>query len=416
MTSGTGLDTSMRMRLLKRRPASLSILADKDFRNYFIADAPFEFGAEVRRFAMSWMALTLTGSQFWVGLVTGLPGLTIVLFAPLSGVAVDRYNRRNLLIWVRAAFVAFALPLGVLALTDAMEPWHLIVATLAVGAVRALSLPALRAFLTDMVGRERLLSANALTGSSSSAGELIGPVIAGVAVKALGIASGFFMVAAAFGCCALLLFRVKPRPPTEVSRGPALAQLREGLSYVAKTPPLPALMIITVTQLPAGVVTPLIPVYARDVLEVGAPGYGVMSGCLGAGFLVGALATSAVQDFPKKGLALIVTAVCWDAGALAFGFSRVFPMSLAMLFLMGVAGAVHAIFLLTLFQTVASDQMQGRVLSMFNVVTASFPLGFILGGTLASLFGNEAAIVIGAVVSTPVVLMTYAMSPVLRRM
>ena len=404
------------MRLLKRRPASFSMLADTDFRNYFIADVPFEFGAEVRRFAMSWMALTLTGSQFWVGLVTGLPGLTIALFAPLAGVAVDRYNRRNLLIGVRAAFVAFSLPLGVLALTGAMEPWHLIVATLLVGAVRALSLPALRAFLTDLVGRERLLSANALTGSSSSAGELIGPVVAGVAVKALGVASGFFMVAAAFGSCALLLFRVKPKPPTEVSRGPAMAQLREGFAYIAKTPPLPALMIVTATQLPAGVVTPLIPVYARDVLEVGAPGYGVMSGCLGAGFLVGALATSAIQDFPRKGLALIVTAICWDAGALAFGFSRVFPASLALLFVMGVAGAVHSIFLLTMFQTVASDRMQGRVLSMYNVVTASFPLGFILGGALASLFGNEAAIVIGVMVSTPVILVTYAMSPGLRRM
>ena len=69
-----------------------------------------------------------------------------------------------------------------------------------------------------------------------------------------------------------------------------------------------------------------------------------------------------------------------------------------------------------MFQTVASDQMQGRVLSMFNVVTTSFPLGFILGGALASLFGNETAIVMGAVVSTPVMLDTYAMSPALRRM
>ena len=120
------------------------MLGDRNFRNYFIADVPFEFGAEARRFAMSWTALTLTGSQLWVGLVTGLPGLTIVLFAPLAGLAVDRYNRRNLLIGVRAAFVAFALPLGVLALTGAIEPWHLIVATLAVGAVRAMSLPVLR--------------------------------------------------------------------------------------------------------------------------------------------------------------------------------------------------------------------------------------------------------------------------------
>ena len=99
-----------------RRPASLSMLGDRQFRNYFIADVPFEFGAEVRRFATGWAALTLTGSQFWVGLVTGLPGLTIVLFAPLAGVAVDRYNRRNLIILVRAVFVVLALPIALLAL------------------------------------------------------------------------------------------------------------------------------------------------------------------------------------------------------------------------------------------------------------------------------------------------------------
>ena len=62
------------MDILKRRPAALLMLADSSFRYYFIADAPFDFGAEVRRFAMGWAALTLTGSQFWVGLVTGLPG------------------------------------------------------------------------------------------------------------------------------------------------------------------------------------------------------------------------------------------------------------------------------------------------------------------------------------------------------
>ena len=85
------------------------------------------------------------------------------------------------------------------------------------------------------------------------------------------------------------------------------------------------------------------------MLDVGATGYGVMSGFLGAGFLVGALATSTLQDLPKKGLALIVSAICWDMGSLAFGFSSAFPLSLGLLFFMGVVGAVHAIFLLTLF-------------------------------------------------------------------
>ena len=408
------------MNLLKRKPAAFDMLADADFRRYFVADLPFEAGATARRMAMGWAALSLTGSQLWVGLVTGLPGLTLALCGPAAGVVVDRYDRRALLILVRASFVVLSLPLWALALSGALEPWHLLVATLGVGAVRALSLPALRAFLTDLVGRERLLSANSLTGASGSAGELVGPLIAGLALATFGVSSGFLITAVAYGACAVMLLRVKRQPrssgeaPIATAPEPMGRQLMEGVRYVFNTPPLFALMAVTATQLPAGVITPLIPVYAEDVLNVGAAGYGLMEAALGVGFLVGALATSAMPDFGKKGLVLLATALCWDAGAVAFAFSGSFPASLALLFTMGVSGAIHSIFLLTMFQQVASDRMQGRALSVYAVLTASFPLGFILGGWLASAFGNEAAILMGAAVSTPVMVAAFALSPGLR--
>ena len=396
-------------------PRSLQLLAERDFRNYFIADAMFDFAAQLRQVAMGWAALTLTNSQFWVGLAIGIPGLTMVLFAPLAGVAVDRYDRRNILVWVRLSFVAFALPLGILAMLDALELWHLVAASLAVGAVRAFSFPALRAFITDLVGRERVLTANALTGSSSSAGELAGPVVAGLMIASLGIGSIFVGVALTFGICGLLILRVPSIPMRDRSDESLVTQVRQGIIYVARTPPLPALLVVTLTQLPAAVVIPLMPTYADSVLNVGATGYGIMSGALGAGFLFGSLATTTILDFPRKGLALIVTALLWDIASIVFGFSRSYPLSLAMLFLMGVGGAVHVIFLLTLFQTVARARMLGRVMSIYGVLTASFPLGLALGGALASAFGNERAIILGALGSTPVILIAYALSPELRR-
>lgn len=403
------------MNFLRRRPASLQLLAERDFRNYFIADAMFDFAAQLRQVVMGWAALMLTNSQFWVGLVIGIPGLTMVMFAPLAGVAVDRYDRRNTLVWVRLSFVASALPLGILAALDMLELWHLVAASLAVGAARAFSFPALRAFITDLVGRERVLTANALTGSSSSAGELAGPVVAGILIASLGIGSIFMGVALVFGVCGLLILRVRSIPMRERSDEALVSQIRQGISYVARTPPLPALLVITLTQLPAAAAIPLLPTYAENVLNIGASGYGIMSGALGAGFLFGSLATTTILDFPKKGLALILTALLWDISSIVFGFSRSYPLSLVMLFLMGVGGAVHVIFLLTLFQTVAQARMLGRVMSMYGVLTASFPLGLILGGALASAFGNEQAIIIGALGSTPVVLLAYALSPELRR-
>ena len=397
-----------------RGPASLQLLAERDFRNYFIADAMFDLAAQLRQVATGWAALTLTNSQFWVGLVIGMPGLTMALFAPIAGVAVDRYDRRNTLVWVRLSFVAFAIPLGVLAMLDTLELWHLVTASLAVGAVRAFSFPALRAFITDLVGRERVLTANALTGASSSAGELAGPVIAGLLIASQGVGSVFMGVALAFGICGLLILRVPSVRVSERSDETFISQIRQGAAYVSKTPPLTALLVVTLTQLPAAVIIPLMPTYADSVLNVGASGYGIMSGALGAGFLFGSLATTTVLDFPKKGLALIVTALLWDISSIVFGFSRSYPLSLAMLFLMGVGGAVHVIFLLTLFQTIAHARMLGRVMSIYGALTASFPLGLILGGALASYFGNERAIIIGALGSTPIILLVYAMSAELR--
>lgn len=403
------------MNFLQRRLASLQLLAERDFRNYFVADAMFDFAAQLRQIAMGWAALTLTNSQFWVGMVIGIPGLTMVLFAPLAGVAVDRYDRRNTLVWVRLSFVAFAIPLGVLAMLDMIELWRLVVASLGVGAVRAFSFPALRAFITDLVGRERVLTANALTGSSSSAGELAGPVIAGLLIASMGIGSIFVGVALTFGICGLLILRVPSVPMRDRSDDSLVSQLRQGVSYVTRTPPLPALLVVTLTQLPAAALIPLLPTYADSVLNVGASGYGIMSGALGAGFLFGSLATTTILDFPKKGLALIVTALVWDVCSIIFGFSRSYPLSLAMLFLMGAGGAVHVIFLLTLFQTVAQARMLGRVMSIYGVLTASFPPGLILGGALASAFGSKRAIIIGALGSTPVILLTYILSPELRK-
>ena len=403
------------MNFFRNPPSALGLLSERDFRRYFVADAMFDLGAELRRVSMGWIALGLTGSPLWVGLITGIPGLTMALFAPLAGVAVDRYDRRNILVWVRLSFAAIAFAIGALVLLDAVSVWHLLAVSLVVGAIHSISLPALRAFITDLVGRRRLMSANALTGASSSAGELAGPLLAGFVIAAFGVGPVFLIASFVFGVCGLMLLRVARRPARSSSREPFLSQLSQGIAYVYRTPPLPALLVVTLTQLPSAVIIPLIPVYAREPLGVGAAGYGVMSAALGVGFLAGSLVTVAVGDLPKKGLLLVLTALVWDVSTVGFGFSRLFPLSLGLLFAMGVAGSLHVITLLTLFQTITRDDMQGRVLSIYGVLASSFPLGFVLGGALAEAFGGEVAILLGTLGSTPPVAAAYLMSREMRR-
>ncbi|MDP6512483.1 MAG: MFS transporter [SAR202 cluster bacterium] len=379
-----------------RVPAALKLLADRNFRTYFIADAFHDLGVDSRLVGMGWLALELTNSQLWVGLVTGVGGFTMVVFSPIGGIVVDRSNRRNLLIWVRLALMVSFLAAAVLVIADVVEPWHLLLVGLSIGAIRAVSGTALRAFLVDLVGTERVLTANALVQASFSAGDLLGPAIVGLLIVSAGVGSVFLMAASALALSALMMLRVNPR--LSVARGSdqsVFRDLGDGWSYIRRTPPIPALLLVTMTQFPGGVIIPLMPVYARDVLDVGPVGLGVMGGALGAGFLVGSLAASSRGGVTHKGLALVWTAMLWDAAMVSFGFSRVFPLSVALLFVMGFGGALHAVFLITLFQTIASDEMRGRVMSVHELIAAAFPLGFLLGGALAQAFGNEVALILG---------------------
>ena len=145
-------------------------------------------------------------------------------------------------------------------------------------------------------------------------------------------------------------------------------------------------------------------------------GFGILSASLGAGFLAGSVIGTIVDDFPRKGLALVVTAAMWDASMAAFAISRVFPLSATLLFIMGVGGAIHVNLLITLLQTRASDEMRGRVTSIYSLALASLPLGFILGGTLAAMVSNEFALVAGALLATPTITVIYLRSPHLRRL
>ena len=140
-----------------------------------------------------------------------------------------------------------------------------------------------------------------------------------------------------------------------------LASIRAGLAYARRTPPITALLIIVLTQLPGSFVLPLIPTYARDILGVGVTGFGTLTALHAAGFLTGFVLLS-LGDIPKKGLVLVATGIMWDASMVAFGFSRVFPLSAALLFVMGVMGGVHMNTLTTLVQLSAEPHMRGRVL------------------------------------------------------
>ncbi|MBM3956944.1 MAG: MFS transporter [Gemmatimonadetes bacterium] len=399
------------------RLGGLALLSEGRFRALLASTGASDLATAMRVAAQSWLVLELTDSSLWVGAVAGVRAVPAVLLALVGGVVTDRVDKRALLFVSRLVLGFAAAAIGLLVAWGQIHPWHLVLLSVAGGVVIAFHGPALWALVGDLVPGRGLASANGLMALTYNVGDMAGPAVAGAVIAGAGTEVAFWAIGGGYGGAALLLIALAPqRRPASLPAASILRDLRDGLSYARRTQPLPWLCIlIAVTSVFGVAVFPLIPTYARDILDVGASGYGLLAGALGAGALAGAVAISAFGNHPRKGLVIVLSGVVWDAGMIGFGFSRVFPLSLALLFVMGAAGAYWMNAAVTAFLSVAGPAMRGRVMGLYVLAAEFFPLGWLYGGALASAVGNEWALVISACGGTPVTLLAYALSPDLRR-
>ncbi len=157
------------------------------------------------------------------------------------------------------------------------------------------------------------------------------------------------------------------------------------------------------------------PEYAIDVFDAGGFGFGLMSAVFGAGMATGS-AVLAIRGLPDKtAWILIISSFIWDFGMITFAFSHSLPLTLGVLFIMGVVGMFWVNAILILFQRAAPDHLRGRIMSLYSVSMGLFPIGWAYGGMLSELIGNEWAIIVSALGGTPIVIAAYIMSPALRR-
>ncbi len=399
------------------RPAGLDVLAMPVFRRLLVAEVLFDVSSNMRLAAQSWLVLELGGSALWVGLAAGARGAPAVVLGLFGGVAADRLPRRSVLIAGWATLALLAAGTAGLLMTDKIEAWHIVAISAGTGLAIAFTVPSAYSLVASIVPGSRLSNALGLTSLSWSSMEMAGPAITGALLAVTSASTVFWLIGGAYACAVVALLRV-PEPPRERPKESAsvLTDLKAGIAYVRKTQPLPVITLLAFEQnLMAVAVMPLIPVYAKDVLDVGAAGYGLLAGALGAGFLAGALTISAFGNFPRKGLTMVLSGSVWDGGAVAFGFSHSLPLSMALLFAVGYSGPFWFNAAVTAFQAKAGDEVRGRVMSVWAMAQEVFPIGWLVGGVLATTVGNERALVISALCGTPVALAFYLLSPSFRR-
>ena len=397
-----------------RPTPALEALRIPDYRRFWLGSGLASFALNFWFLGAAWLIFDLTSSPLLVGLVNGLAAGPSILLSVVGGALTDRIDRRRLLVAARLVWAGLALALGVLVVLDSIEAWHILAGAVVFGLADAASSPAGHTLLVDLVGKGRLIATNALDQISEFGGELVAPLGAGLLIARWGSAPGFLLAAVLLALAALSMARIQLRGGSaaalEAPRG-LLADIGEGLGYTLRTRPFPLLLGLSALSLLSAAVFPLIPVYARDVLEVGPAGFGALSAALAGGMLVGALWMAAIGEVRHPGPVVVVARVAWFLAMAGFALSGSFLASLALLVAMGIAGAISSNLLLTQFQAHADDRMRGRVMSVHRIADSLEPVGAVLGGALAVTIGAKPTLLLCAALGIAALVGLVSLAP-----
>jgi MFS family permease len=388
------------LRLGWQWPQALRSLRHRNFRLFFFGQLISLTGSWMQTTAQQWLVYRITASQLSLGTVTFINFLPVLLLSLFMGVLVDRFPRRTLLVFTQTGFTLLAAILALLTWTGVVEYWHILVLAGLFGIANALDMPARQAFFSDMVPRDELFNAIALNSSVFNGARILGPAIGGFVVAAFGEAPAFGLNAASYLAVigALLMMRLPPRSePADRQRG--LGQLRQGLRYLASDRRLLGLVtMIALFSLVGFPFTVLMPVFASDILGIGASGLGGLLAAMGVGALAAALSLAVLGDRQTKGPLLFVMRLLF-AGALAgFSLSQSVFLSMTMLAVAGFALITQLAVTNTLIQLIVADGLRGRVLSAYTWALGGFwPLGSLLIGWGGDQLGAPTVVLLSAI-------------------
>lgn len=394
---------------------ALGALRHRNYRLFLTGQIISTIGTWMQSVAMPWLALQLTHSGFLVGLVLAVQFTPVLLGSQFGGIIADRYGKRKILLATQSAFTIPSFALFLLSASGHAQYWEVLVAAAATGTINLFDVPARQSFLIEMVGRPDLMNAIALNSSVFNGAAVIGPSVAGVIIGVVGVPICFLANSISYLAAvgALLLMRNLPTVVREQHQQHWLRRIAEGAAYARREPVVGLLLVVVaVFSLFAMNRLTLMPLFADQVLHVGAAGFGFLMGAMGLGALAGALTLAFFPTLGANPQRQFWLGMIWVAALLTFSLSRVFPLSLATLL---VAGYCQISFVATAnnrIQTLTPDNLRGRVMALYSQALIGVgPVGSTQAGALATLFGAPWAMAIGAAVAGAVVVAVRLLRP-----
>jgi MFS family permease len=376
---------------------TFSSLRIPNYRRYFAGQAVSISGNWMQIVAEMWLIVELTGSGAAVGITAGLQFLPMLLFGAWGGVLADRLDKRTLLTITQTLMAIPAVTLWALTAGGHVEEWMVFALVSVRGTVLAFDNPARQAFVSEIVGSDRVVNAVALNSVIVHSSRIVGPAAAGGLIALIGVSACFAVNTATFVVMIVALRLMDPallQPAERVAR--ARGQLRAGLAYVRRTPelrvPLTMMVVIGTVSFNFQVLLPLL---ASQTWEGTAATYAALTGVMGVGSVLGALAAGA-RGRVTDGL-LVGSAALFGAAELLAAIAPTLPLQALALVPLGAASVTFAAGVNSSLQLAAEPMLRGRVMSLYAIVfLGSTAIGAPLIGWLAQVAGPRSGLLVGA--------------------
>src|SRR5215470_4460692 len=384
------------------RRSSFTALRHRDFRLLWVGQIVSVTGSQMQSVAINWHVYLLTKSALALGLVGLFRGAPIIVCSLVGGVVADAVNRKRLMIATQSVMLATAALLAVATIMGLKSVWPIYVLSAFASAATAFDIPARQSLMPSLVPAADFPNAVSLGLVVFNIATIGGPALAGFVLAGSGPAIIYAINAASFLAviAALLAMRVTGSPDLQVGRRDALSltALKEGLRFVWRTPIIVQTMTLDFAATFFASATLLLPIFAGVILLVGARGFGILQAAPAMGSVLAAITMARLGNIRRQGPTVVAAVAVYGAATVAFGLSRVFWLSVAMLAIVGAADTVSTVLRMTIRQLVTPNHLRGRMTSVNMIFFMGGPqLGELEAGVAARFIGAPLSVITGGI-------------------
>jgi MFS family permease len=375
-----------------------SSLLIRDYRLLWIASVLSSLAGQIRNVATLYQVYDISGSAFKLGLTGFLETLPFILFGLFAGAVADAFDRKKLLIATISLQIVPNMLLGILTLTGAIQVWHIYTLGLVGAFVEVFNWPARAALIPRLVPVPLLMNAMVVNTMILQTSFLVGPAIGGFLIDQSGLAMAYFSSTLLFVPAVFAILSLRASGKIEGPRRKVnLRSIVEGIEFIWVQRIILSLFLLDFAVVLVGFYRPILPIFAADVFKTGAAGLGLLYAAPSAGSLLGSTALLMAGDVPRKGVLVIIAALCFAASLALLGISQWFWMAVMAVLILGFTDSISVAIRRTVVQLLAPDGMLGRAASLITVFAQTTNgLGALLAGIAAEYLGAPNALLIGS--------------------